>query len=218
MIELQSGTTLTMELNDYRGPSAYEVAVKNGFEGTEEEWLASLKGEPGADGESVTVNGKRAVDGNIIVNATDIQLRAGTAKTIGQHLDELTETVLLHGDVADNLSTDRADMVLSAAQGVALKTELDAKADTRMYLISFPASGWSESAPYTQQAEADGLTSADYAFADVDLSEATADTAPALLEAWGMVGRIETAAGMLKAYCYEEAPAVDLSVLVKVVS
>lgn len=29
------------------GKSAYEIAVKNGFEGTEEEWLESLKGEPG---------------------------------------------------------------------------------------------------------------------------------------------------------------------------
>lgn len=33
------------------GPSAYEVAVKNGFKGTEAEWLASLKGADGADGE-----------------------------------------------------------------------------------------------------------------------------------------------------------------------
>jgi len=29
------------------GDSAYEIAVDNGFVGTEEEWLASLKGEPG---------------------------------------------------------------------------------------------------------------------------------------------------------------------------
>ena len=27
--------------------SAYAIAVKNGFEGTEEEWLASLQGEQG---------------------------------------------------------------------------------------------------------------------------------------------------------------------------
>lgn len=36
------------------GASAYEIAVENGFEGTETEWLASLvgpQGEPGADGE-----------------------------------------------------------------------------------------------------------------------------------------------------------------------
>jgi hypothetical protein len=29
------------------GKSAYQVAVKNGFEGSEEEWLASLQGRPG---------------------------------------------------------------------------------------------------------------------------------------------------------------------------
>ena len=33
------------------GYSAYEIAVQNGFEGTEAEWLASLKGETGADGQ-----------------------------------------------------------------------------------------------------------------------------------------------------------------------
>ena len=35
----------------FSGCSAYDVAVKNGFEGTQEEWLAQLKGEDGADGE-----------------------------------------------------------------------------------------------------------------------------------------------------------------------
>lgn len=29
------------------GKSAYEIAVEHGYVGTEEEWLASLKGEPG---------------------------------------------------------------------------------------------------------------------------------------------------------------------------
>lgn len=33
-----------------RGLSAYEVAQKNGFDGTEKEWLASLKGATGAAG------------------------------------------------------------------------------------------------------------------------------------------------------------------------
>ena len=32
------------------GESAYEIAVRNGFTGTEAEWLDSLKGEKGADG------------------------------------------------------------------------------------------------------------------------------------------------------------------------
>ena len=33
------------------GASAYEIAIENGFIGTETEWLASLKGEKGDQGE-----------------------------------------------------------------------------------------------------------------------------------------------------------------------
>ena len=32
------------------GKSAYEIAVENGFEGSEQEWLESLKGKDGIDG------------------------------------------------------------------------------------------------------------------------------------------------------------------------
>ena len=42
-----------------RGKSAYEVAVENGFNGTETEWLASLKGATGAPG----ANGKDGENG-----------------------------------------------------------------------------------------------------------------------------------------------------------
>ena len=41
------------------GKSAYEIAVENGFVGTEIEWLESLKGLDGKDG----INGKDGVDG-----------------------------------------------------------------------------------------------------------------------------------------------------------
>lgn len=36
------------------GESAYEIAVRHGFEGTEEAWLASLKGPKGDKGEAFT--------------------------------------------------------------------------------------------------------------------------------------------------------------------
>ncbi len=39
------------------GLSAYEIALKNGFVGTESEWLDSLKGKDGADGTSPEVSG-----------------------------------------------------------------------------------------------------------------------------------------------------------------
>ena len=33
------------------GKSAYEIAVEHGFNGTEEQWLESLRGEDGNDGD-----------------------------------------------------------------------------------------------------------------------------------------------------------------------
>lgn len=47
--------------SETKGESAYEIAVRNGFEGTESEWLESLKGSDGT-------NGKDGVDGT---NGTD---------------------------------------------------------------------------------------------------------------------------------------------------
>ena len=44
------GTLILENSGGEDGLSAYEIAIENGFEGTEEEWLASLKGEPGKDG------------------------------------------------------------------------------------------------------------------------------------------------------------------------
>lgn len=41
------------------GKSAYEIAVKGGYEGTEKEWLVSLKGKPGKPG----ADGKPGKDG-----------------------------------------------------------------------------------------------------------------------------------------------------------
>ena len=42
-------------LETLHGKSAYEIAVINGFTGTEEEWLTSLKGEKGDPGQTLTI-------------------------------------------------------------------------------------------------------------------------------------------------------------------
>lgn len=60
-----SGKSMTVTLNklyELRGYSAYDAAVINGFEGTEEEWLASLKGRDGIDGKD-GADGKDGIDG-----------------------------------------------------------------------------------------------------------------------------------------------------------
>lgn len=63
------------------GKSAYDIAVDNGFTGTEAEWLESLKGEqgePGEDGKSIKSITKDE-NNNIITTFTD-----GTTQNIGQ--------------------------------------------------------------------------------------------------------------------------------------
>lgn len=56
------GGTGTPGADGADGLSAYEVAVANGFIGSEVEWLASLMGEPGLPGKD-GVDGKNGIDG-----------------------------------------------------------------------------------------------------------------------------------------------------------
>lgn len=48
------------------GKSAYEIAVENGFEGTEEEWLASLKGKDGIDATPVEANPETTEESEVL--------------------------------------------------------------------------------------------------------------------------------------------------------
>lgn len=52
-----------LSLHGADGESAYQVAVDNGFEGTEEEWLASLVGPAGDDGVTPEITMTASVDG-----------------------------------------------------------------------------------------------------------------------------------------------------------
>lgn len=70
------------------GKSAYEIAVENGFQGTEGEWLASLKGANGQDG----TNGADGADGKDGVNgksAYEIAVEHGFEGTEQEWLDSL---------------------------------------------------------------------------------------------------------------------------------
>lgn len=51
---MEAQTTIDSDIKEtvhtIHGLSAYQIAVENGFKGTEQEWLASLVGPPGAAG------------------------------------------------------------------------------------------------------------------------------------------------------------------------
>ena len=58
------------------GKSAYEIAVENGFTGTEEEWLISLKGQDGSNG-SDGKDGQNGQDGTNGKTAYEIAVTNG---------------------------------------------------------------------------------------------------------------------------------------------
>ncbi len=58
---------INKDLNFNYGASAYEIALKNGFTGTEAEWLESLKGKDGLPGK----DGQDGRDGKDGINGLD---------------------------------------------------------------------------------------------------------------------------------------------------
>ena len=120
------------------------------------------------------------------------------------------------------LTATEAGYALDARQGKALDdkiTRLSAEAArTASYSATLTASGWSASAPYQQTVSAEGILATDDPFVDVDMSGASgAAQGTALTEAWGFVGRVTAGNGQITAYCYEDKPAVNLPVILKVV-
>ena len=93
--------SLSMTMDDYRGLSAYEIAVKNGFEGTEAEWLLSLHG---SDGKTHSVNGVEQVEGNISLTGADIPLAPNDARTLPEvagQMDQIAQALTVTEDAVD---------------------------------------------------------------------------------------------------------------------
>ena len=68
------------------GASAYEIAVKNGFSGSESEWITSLTGTPG---ETPYIG----ANGNWFIGAVDTEVKAGGVSSY----NELTDKPTLNG-------------------------------------------------------------------------------------------------------------------------
>lgn len=134
------GAQITMDMQTWRGYSAYEIAVQNGFEGTEEEWLASLKGEPGDDAATITVNRKEAVDKNIMLYGTDIYVQSGSTRTIAQAMENMVTSDV----VVDSLDSDDTTKPLSAAAGARLAAAIAGMARMSTHQVTLPAANWDD--------------------------------------------------------------------------
>ena len=96
--------TIANEVNDLKengggsgedGKSAYQIAVANGFQGTETEWLASLKGEQGIQGiqgdkGDTGATGQKGADGKDGVSVTSIEQTTTSSADGGSNVVTVT--------------------------------------------------------------------------------------------------------------------------------
>lgn len=236
------GKDLKMEVQRFRGESAYEVAVRNGFEGTEAEWLASLHASSG------TVNGIGPDE------TGDIKLRAGnipmSAEENADTVDEAINKVkgkadaAVRYDAAQSLAdtqkaqartnigaTSASDVdtkvsgsvkateaqTFTNAQKAQARTNIGAAA-TASYTATLTVAGWTGSAaPYTQEATVAGILASDSPFVDEDMSGlTTTNDMTAAQDAFGLILKATAGAGKIT-FTASDKPDVALTVKIKVV-
>ena len=98
---MANSVQMDMQLNSYRGYSAYELAVKNGFLGTMEEWLQSLHGR---DGQTTSVNGVQQENGSVNLTGADIPVSRSDSRRlneVAQTVDRITATMTFTNEYLD---------------------------------------------------------------------------------------------------------------------
>lgn len=85
-VAVQNGFVGTEEewLLSLQGKSAYEIAVELGYEGTEEQWIASLKGEDGEPGTTPHIG----QNGNWFIGDVDTGVAAGGQNGVTPHIGQ----------------------------------------------------------------------------------------------------------------------------------
>ena len=117
----------------------------------------------------------------------------------------------MNGQPLTGLKTPEAD------NDAATKKYAETYADSlhKLLTVDLPASGWSDSAPYTQTVAVEGILESDTPHYGVVYSADT-DTALSQKEAFAMVDDLDTADGSVTFTCFEDKPEADLTIQLEV--
>lgn len=170
------------------------------------------QGNPGADG----------VDGfSPTVSVTDIS--GGHRITItdadGPHVFDVMDGVDGETPSTDQFVTNTAlTQTLSSYLTTAAAAETYAEKGFT-WTGTLTAAGWSgTAAPYTQTLTISGMQATDNPFLGPNYTSTDVDTVKGQEEAFNLIGRIDSGAGNVTVYIYEDSkPEVDIPILVKVV-
>lgn len=82
--------------------------------------------------------------------------------------------------------------------------------------VTLPASGWSDTAPYTQLVAVEGITADDvpevYLYYPDTINETNAE---AYVEAYGYINKVDTQENAINVTAFYEKPAVDITIALK---
>jgi Major tropism determinant N-terminal domain len=132
VVKIGDGLTAWNSLQSLDGKSAYEIAVSNGFVGTESEWLISIAGLPnpaGNAGKFLTTNGVAASWSTIDLSAKQDKVVDVSDTEIG-YLNGVTSLIQDQLDSKQNKVSNVSDTEIGYLDGVTstIQTQLNAKA------------------------------------------------------------------------------------------
>ena len=217
VLEDDGGARMLMEHQPSGAADRYDRIVARLDLNTEERdmGLYLLSGTPAADPQPPELTRTALV---YEVSLARVRVRAGATVIEPEDVeDERADESVCGYAMPVRVSAMLAEK-MDAQSGVELAAEVAGKASTAGYAATLLGAGWSAGVPHTQTVAVEGILATDNPFVDVDMSGATTGAAgTALSDAWTLVGRVEAGAGSITAHCYDDAPAVDIPLILKVV-
>ena len=146
-ITLRNGTNGLNGTNGQDGKSAYEIAVDNGFVGTETEWLESLKGQDGQDGIVTDAPSDGKLYGRMNANWVEVTGSGGgggTTVTVDNILSTTSENPVQNKVITEELNKKADQTTVDSA--LSLKTNssvFDSHAnDTTIHVTAEEKASW----------------------------------------------------------------------------
>lgn len=159
-----------------------------------------------------------------IIVAAVLQRAAATDITTADITDTRTDEQYC-GIMRDGVTGIPTQQLAAQAQQLIgqLREELAAVNDGSLFAVviedtaTLPASGWSNTAPYTQTVDAPRMAAIYEPIADIALT-GTAEDKAAQLEAWSAISEIVTGEGTITAVCLEDRPEIDIKIRLQAVT
>ena len=99
--ESEESSSVSEPKDGIDGLSAYEIAVKNGFTGTEAEWLESLKADTEVVEKQPVIN-QEITENNIAISNTGSSLTAATSKGLASSVSVFAHFVGAYGEISSS--------------------------------------------------------------------------------------------------------------------